>query len=335
MIETTESGDSTFVYDIAEYYSADCSDKMLNANGELIDSPLNYAVTKNFKADGTADTYAQDYYYTSSSDCSVDGEATVVLDADTDLPLNPVYGKHKMTFYADAKTAHDGFKVLTLVAGKEVGYIENYYSTPGCAAGKLAGSNFFEIEGCHTSLSANSLSLTATSFKWEDIQTLKKYDDDACGTEAVAPDDLYPKFTPDLTSCQAVSSSKYTSGIPVLGAYFLQSGNIFQSDAPTSAPTFVAEVWNQGGQVTWDKRRTRKGGLCENRCSGHGTCELNQNCVCYKGLDGEPEWTGPDCSLRTCPHDYAWVGAVVNANDLHPWAECSNKGKGQMTKPCQ
>ena len=34
-----------------------------------------------------------------------------------------------------------------------------------------------------------------------------------------------------------------------------------------------------------------------------------------------------DCSLRTCPYDYAWVGEVVNSNDLHPWAECSNKGK--------
>eukprot|EP01042_Synura_sphagnicola_P009998 gene9998-12838_t len=68
------------------------------------------------------------------------------------------------------------------------------------------------------------------------------------------------------------------------------------------------------------------GGLCENQCSGHGTCEQNYNCKCYTGLDGEAEWTGPDCSLRTCPKDYAWVGEVVNANDAHPWAECSNKG---------
>merc|ERR1711916_288495 len=61
-------------------------------------------------------------------------------------------------------------------------------------------------------------------------------------------------------------------------------------------------------------------------CSGHGSCVVNQNCLCYTGMDGEPEWTGPDCSLRTCPHDFAWVGDVVNANDLHPWAECSNRG---------
>jgi len=92
---------------------------------------------------------------------------------------------------------------------------------------------------------------------------------------------------------------------------------------PSSAPSYKAESW---GQITWDKRRHRQGGLCENHCSNHGTCENNNNCKCFTGLDGEPEWTGPDCSLRTCPKDFAWVGEVVNANDLHPWTECSNKG---------
>jgi len=92
---------------------------------------------------------------------------------------------------------------------------------------------------------------------------------------------------------------------------------------PTGAPSYVEESW---GQITWDKKRNRKAGMCENQCSGHGTCEFNDNCRCYTGIDGEPEWTGPDCSLRTCPKDYAWVGSVVNANDLHPWVECSNKG---------
>lgn len=93
--------------------------------------------------------------------------------------------------------------------------------------------------------------------------------------------------------------------------------------APTSAPTFAAEAW---GQIIWDKRRHRNGGLCENHCSNHGTCEKNNNCKCFTGLDGEPEWTGPDCSLRTCPRDFAWVGEVINSNNLHPWVECSNKG---------
>jgi len=92
------------------------------------------------------------------------------------------------------------------------------------------------------------------------------------------------------------------------------------------------------------------GGLCENSCSGNGVCERNTNCKCYNGMDGEVAWVGAgegmrqlssldwsnyliyyliffvDCSLKTCPKDFAWVGDVVNSNDLHPWVECSNKG---------
>jgi len=96
------------------------------------------------------------------------------------------------------------------------------------------------------------------------------------------------------------------------------------TSSPTAAPTYNAEtLWDQ---TIWDKKRHRSAGLCENHCSGHGTCEINNNCKCFKGLDGEDEWTGPDCSQRTCPRDFAWVGEVVNANDVHPWVECSNKG---------
>jgi sugar lactone lactonase YvrE len=95
------------------------------------------------------------------------------------------------------------------------------------------------------------------------------------------------------------------------------------SSMPSSAPSYKAEAW---GQVTWEKRRHRQGGFCENHCSNHGTCETNLNCKCFTGLDGEPEWTGPDCSLRTCPKDISWIGDVVTANNLHPVEECSNKG---------
>jgi hypothetical protein len=92
---------------------------------------------------------------------------------------------------------------------------------------------------------------------------------------------------------------------------------------PTSSPSFVEETW---GEYVWTEKRHRKAGMCENQCSGHGTCEVNGNCQCFTGLDGEDEWTGPDCSSRTCPFDFAWVGASINSNNLHPWAECSNKG---------
>ena len=91
---------------------------------------------------------------------------------------------------------------------------------------------------------------------------------------------------------------------------------------PSSAPSYVKMSWD----VVETHKRHRKGGQCDNSCSMHGTCEKNYNCKCYTDLKGEPEWTGPDCSLRTCPKDVVWVGQVVNANNLHPWEECSNRG---------
>ena len=57
-----------------------------------------------------------------------------------------------------------------------------------------------------------------------------------------------------------------------------------------------------------------------------GICRTNVNCVCTLSSQGDPLWYGADCSLRACPHDIAWVGHVVGANDLHPRMECSNKG---------
>jgi hypothetical protein len=63
---------------------------------------------------------------------------------------------------------------------------------------------------------------------------------------------------------------------------------------------------------------------------------MNKNCECYKGSSGEDVWTGADCSLRTCPRDFAWVGSVVGSNDLHPWVECSNKGTcNRATGECE
>ena len=64
---------------------------------------------------------------------------------------------------------------------------------------------------------------------------------------------------------------------------------------------------------------------CPNLCSGHGTCNSNDQCSCYEytgtargdftngyssGL--RAAWTGADCSLRTCPLAYSWSGATPN-----------------------
>eukprot|EP00606_Chrysophyceae_sp_TOSAG23-5_P000446 GSChrysophyteH2.ASY1.ANO1.877.1 assembled CDS len=98
------------------------------------------------------------------------------------------------------------------------------------------------------------------------------------------------------------------------------------STTPTSAPTYTKEVFS----TVWDKRRVRSGKQCpktgDNFCSGHGSCEHNNQCVCHKGMSGDAIYTGADCSLRTCPLGTAWVGSIINSNDMHPIAECSNKG---------
>ncbi len=97
---------------------------------------------------------------------------------------------------------------------------------------------------------------------------------------------------------------------------------------------------------------------CPNACSGHGSCGINgkrfsqfirilrnrvlsfffssstslsfhssDKCTCYKRPNGDPAWTGHDCSLRTCPQGTAWSSELaVSANDVHPRMECSNKG---------
>lgn len=123
--------------------------------------------------------------------------------------------------------------------------------------------------------------------------------------------------------CVSGAATACSAGTSSWGLEGLSADCNANSHVPTSAPTYASESW---GQIIWDKRRHRNGGLCENHCSNHGTCEKNNNCKCFTGLDGEPEWTGPDCSLRTCPRDFAWVGEVINSNNLHPWVECSNKG---------
>jgi len=67
--------------------------------------------------------------------------------------------------------------------------------------------------------------------------------------------------------------------------------------------------------------------FCPNGCSGHGSCGDNDLCTCYNRPNGDPAWTGHDCSERTCPKSNAWVSSpVAGANDAHSSVECSAKG---------
>jgi hypothetical protein len=90
-------------------------------------------------------------------------------------------------------------------------------------------------------------------------------------------------------------------------------------------------------------------GACPNSCSGHGTCNAYDQCTCYmesaqnateyKGLTNAAEWTGADCSLRTCARGISWtdiadssVNSVVDGAPLDgscdhaEEAECSDQG---------
>jgi hypothetical protein len=54
-------------------------------------------------------------------------------------------------------------------------------------------------------------------------------------------------------------------------------------------------------------------------------------CTCHTGPDGYPEWTGNDCSLRTCPNGPAWAAPPTKKNGGHPVMECSGKGSCDRT----
>jgi hypothetical protein len=74
--------------------------------------------------------------------------------------------------------------------------------------------------------------------------------------------------------------------------------------------------------VTYDTytRTVYTGFKCPNDCNGRGTCDLESMCTCNSG------YKGPDCSLRECPYDYAWVDKPNGLDKAHVHAECSNQG---------
>ncbi|OWY92408.1 hypothetical protein PHMEG_00038611 [Phytophthora megakarya] len=55
-------------------------------------------------------------------------------------------------------------------------------------------------------------------------------------------------------------------------------------------------------------------------CSGHGTCNPQNLCVC------DSRHFGFDCSHKRCPLGPAWVAPARATDDAHYPVECSNKG---------
>jgi len=63
------------------------------------------------------------------------------------------------------------------------------------------------------------------------------------------------------------------------------------------------------------------GSPCPNDCNGKGRCLFpSRQCSCFDG------YTGPDCSLKTCPYSYSWADSSIGVDKSHNLAECSNNG---------
>lgn len=77
---------------------------------------------------------------------------------------------------------------------------------------------------------------------------------------------------------------------------------------------------------------------CPNSCSGHGTCDRYDACTCFletpinstdfEGTSIEAEWTGADCSRRTCPRGISWSKSDMSDGTCShkAEAECSDQG---------
>jgi len=68
---------------------------------------------------------------------------------------------------------------------------------------------------------------------------------------------------------------------------------------------------------------------CDNQCSGHGSCMVDDVCDCYDnwgvGLAASFGESG-DCSDRVCPFEIAWVDSPNSDGSFHNYAECSGRG---------
>jgi len=67
-------------------------------------------------------------------------------------------------------------------------------------------------------------------------------------------------------------------------------------------------------------------GACDNQCSGHGTCLVDDVCQCYDNWGVGLSMLSGDCSDRICPFDMAWVDTPDVDGFFHRYAECSGKG---------
>ena len=65
---------------------------------------------------------------------------------------------------------------------------------------------------------------------------------------------------------------------------------------------------------------------CDNNCSGHGTCMIDEVCSCYDNWGVGLNHDSGDCSDRICPFQLAWVDTPDALGAFHKYAECAGRG---------
>jgi len=65
---------------------------------------------------------------------------------------------------------------------------------------------------------------------------------------------------------------------------------------------------------------------CDNHCSGHGTCNVDDVCTCYDNWGVGLSHDSADCSERVCPYEIAWVDNPDRNGNFHKYMECAGRG---------
>ena len=66
--------------------------------------------------------------------------------------------------------------------------------------------------------------------------------------------------------------------------------------------------------------------VCDNQCSGHGTCMTDDVCKCFDNWGVGLSHDSGDCSDRVCPFELAWVDTPDKTGSFHKYAECAGRG---------